>query len=198
MEDPVHGYDANAAQLAARYEALSSEQVHAAVLDLFPPAGAALDVGAGSGRDAAWLDGRGFEVVAVEPSAQLRRAAAALHSAAGVRWLDDRLPELNEAYALDRKFDLILLSGVWMHVHPSERPRAFMRLSGLLRTGGLLLISVRNGPGGPGRPMWDVDPAELADFARTERMTLLRQANGPDHLGRLDVAWASFAFRASS
>lgn len=198
MEDPVHGYDTDAARLAARYEAISSERVHSAVLDLLPPAGAALDVGAGSGRDAAWLAARGFEVVAVEPSAQLRRTAAALHSAAGVCWVDDRLPELTEAYALGRRFDLILLSGVWMHVHPSERPRAFMRLSGLLRTGGLLLISVRNGPGGPGRPMWNVDPAELAGFARTERMTMLRQASGPDHLGRPDVDWVSLAFRASS
>ena len=71
MEDPVHGYDADAANLAQRYEALSTAQVHAAVLEFLPPGGFALDIGAGSGRDAAWLSSRGFDVLPREPSKEL-------------------------------------------------------------------------------------------------------------------------------
>ena len=36
----------------------------------------ALDVGAGSGRDAAWLASLGYEVVAAEPAAGMRREAS--------------------------------------------------------------------------------------------------------------------------
>ena len=53
-----------------------------------------LDVGAGTGRDAAWLARLGHEVVAVEPSAAMRAEAERRHPAARIRWIDDRLPGL--------------------------------------------------------------------------------------------------------
>ena len=52
-----------------RYESVAAETVHGGLVDLLPIAPAlVLDVGAGTGRDAAWLASRGLEVVAVEPS----------------------------------------------------------------------------------------------------------------------------------
>ena len=33
-----------------------------------------------------------------------------------VTWLDDSLPELSRLRALGHRFDLVLLSAVWMHV----------------------------------------------------------------------------------
>ncbi|RUT67608.1 SAM-dependent methyltransferase, partial [Flavobacterium cupreum] len=61
-------YEQNAQELVDRYESLSFEHVHADLLDLLPAPGATiLDVGAGSGRDAAWFAARGYDVVAVEP-----------------------------------------------------------------------------------------------------------------------------------
>jgi hypothetical protein len=64
---------------AARWEGVSFEEVYAgAALDLIPATpGAVLDVGAGSGRDARWFAARGWDVVAVEPSAALRGAFGA-------------------------------------------------------------------------------------------------------------------------
>ena len=52
MTDPVRGYDAEAEALAARYEQLRSEDVHAAFLDILPTGAdrVALDIGAGSDR----------------------------------------------------------------------------------------------------------------------------------------------------
>ena len=61
-------YDQNAEQLVSQYESLTFEHVHPALLDLLPPPGATiLDVGAGSGRDAAWFAAKGYDVVAAEP-----------------------------------------------------------------------------------------------------------------------------------
>jgi protein-L-isoaspartate O-methyltransferase len=51
---PFAHYEQNALQLVTQYESLAFEDAHAALLDLLPEQSATvLDVGAGSGRDAA-------------------------------------------------------------------------------------------------------------------------------------------------
>ena len=68
--DPLEGYATDAAELIPAYEALSTTEVLAPVIDLLPSrACRALDVGAGTGRDAAWLVEQGHQVTAVEPVA---------------------------------------------------------------------------------------------------------------------------------
>ncbi len=62
-----HKYERDAAAFVSQYESLSFERVHASLIDLLPEPGATvLDVGAGSGRDAAWFAARGDKVVAVD------------------------------------------------------------------------------------------------------------------------------------
>ena len=59
--------------LADSYEAVTPERLHGWLDGLLLDTGSLmLDVGAGSGRDAAWLAGLGHDVVAVEPSPALR------------------------------------------------------------------------------------------------------------------------------
>ena len=80
MVTPIDWYDANAEIVLGRYEAIPADKVHGWLADLLPAAPATiLDVGAGSGRDAAWLAAKGHDVIAVEPSANMRAAAARLH-----------------------------------------------------------------------------------------------------------------------
>ncbi|MNS01486.1 bifunctional 3-demethylubiquinone-9 3-methyltransferase/ 2-octaprenyl-6-hydroxy phenol methylase [compost metagenome] len=193
----VAGYDARGAELAARYEGLRSEDVHRAFLD-YLPSGAdrlALDIGAGSGRDAAWLRSRGFEVVAVEPSQAMRTAAADYHAGRGIRWLDDSLPALSATHRLGLSFDVILLSGVLMHVKPDERGRAFRKIVALLKPGGRLLLSVRDGSGAPDRPMWPIPRGEIEAHARTHGLTMLQISEGVDLQGRDDVRWTAYALQ---
>ena len=79
--------------LAEQYEGVSAARIYA---DLTPSlsisSGLALDVGAGSGRDAAWLATLGYEVVAVEPAAGMRREGAQRHPSLPLRWVDDDCP----------------------------------------------------------------------------------------------------------
>ena len=124
-------YSKNAEELVARYNGVAFEAVHASWIDLLPKQpGLVLDVGAGSGRDANWLRSKGHEVVAVEPTRELRSLAEKA-SLPGVRWIDDSLPALSVASKLNLTFDLILVSAVWMHVAPGERSRAFRKLAKL-------------------------------------------------------------------
>jgi protein-L-isoaspartate O-methyltransferase len=93
MNNAISWYDHHAKELAIQYEAMPPDSVHGWVADLLPEGKAlVLDVGAGTGRDAAWLARRGFEVVAVEPSAGMRMEGQRLHPDAWIQWKNDALP----------------------------------------------------------------------------------------------------------
>ena len=195
--DPITGYNAHGAELAAKYGRLRAEDVHATFLN-FLPSGEdrlALDIGAGSGRDAAWLRQLGFEVVAVEPARSMREQAKSLHGAKQIRFLDDRLPALTATHRLGLAFDVILLSGVFMHVRPDERPRAFRKIATLLKPGGRLLMSVRDGAGSSGRPMWPIERGELESYARFHGLSVLEVRQGDDLQARADVHWTTYALQ---
>jgi toxin ParE1/3/4 len=88
-------YDKHADAVASRYEAVNPVRLQDVVVNLLPRGQAAvLDVGAGTGRDAAWLAGQGLDVVAVEPSKAMREEATRRHADPRIQWVDDRLPEL--------------------------------------------------------------------------------------------------------
>lgn len=197
MQDPVAGYDGNGAALVARYEQLRAEDVHAAFVGFLPPGSdrLALDIGAGSGRDAAWLVSLGFEVVAVEPARGMREAGSARHIGSGIRWLDDRLPALAATHRLGLAFDVILMSGVFMHVPPEQRSRAFRKIATLLKPGGRLLISVRDGAGSTDRPMWPVSTTELEAHARAQGLMILKVAAGADLQQRSEVQWTTYVLQ---
>jgi SAM-dependent methyltransferase len=147
MSDAVSSYDAKAGILAARYETVRADAVHGTLLQFIPHGSdlIALDVGAGSGRDAAWLTSLGYDVVAVEPAASMRVEGQRRHPDGRIRWIEDRLPDLTGVNRLGLAFDLIMLSAVWMHVPPPVRARAFRKLVTLLKPGGTMLMSLREG-----------------------------------------------------
>ena len=196
MNDPVRGYHDGAAGIVALYEGLRSIDVHSAVLDLLPagPGKLVLDVGAGSGGDAAWLRNLGFDVVAAEPARAMREAGQTRHPDLGIRWIDDRLPALSGVHRLGLAFDVILLSGVLMHVREDDRPRALRKLATLLKPGGLLLISTRDGSGTPERPMWPVATGEIEIAARVLGLSIVRVSSRGDLQGR-EVRWSIYALQ---
>ena len=144
-----------------------------------------LDIGAGSGRDARWLASRDFEVVAVEPASAFRRNGEARSES--IRWIDDRLPALDTVHRLALSFDLIILSGVWQHVIPDDRTRAFRKLATLLRPGGVLAITLRSGPSPASMVMHPTSSGELEQLARAHGMEVLKVVASDDLQGRLDV-----------
>lgn len=189
----INVYDTQAKALAQAYESLDADPFRRTYADLLPAAGPdrlALDVGAGSGRDAAWLAELGFNVIAAEPAAGFREAGQRLHPTAQVRWVDDRLPGLSKCHQLGLAFDAILLNAVWQHIAPGDRRRAFRKLTALLKPEGLLVIVLRFGPSPPGRPMHDVSVGEVEALAREHGLFVTRSTPPiPDSAGRDDVSW---------
>ena len=189
-------YDQHGAEVALTYEALEFRAIHAWLLDLLPRKDAlVLDVGAGSGRDAAALVDLGYRVVAVEPSSTLLREGLLRHADADIRWVDDRLPALEATHRTGLTFDLILMSAVWQHVAPSDRPRAFRKLMRLLNPGGVLAVTLRMGPAADEREMHAVSRAEVEALARAHGAFVERCVEAADSLGRVDVRWLQLAIR---
>ena len=191
-DDTVQPYEDNFEALAAGWESVSCEAAHAAVLVHLPgKPGLVFDIGAGSGRDAAWFAEQGWSVVAVEPAESLRRHAQALHSSSRISWESDRLPGLERLLKRGVLADLIWLSAVWMHVSPGERRRAFRKLVTLLKPGGRLIMSLRHGPLPYDRPMFAVAAEDVERLAIEHGLNVRATVRSDDALGRAEVTWTT-------
>ena len=193
--DSTTWYNQNTATLINSYDALDVGQVHEwATRHLREEPGFACDIGAGSGRDANWLAEQGWEVVAVEPSNMRELAQRNTHQR--VTWLDDSLPGLKALRELGRKFDLILLSAVWMHVAPATRERAFRILVELLNPAGVLVITLRQGADeneNRRRGFHAVSGEELIKYANRRAIAVTERTYHPD-LQRSHVNWETLVF----
>jgi SAM-dependent methyltransferase len=175
----TEGYASEADDLFARYESLKAEDVHRAVLHLLPTAPArVLDIGAGTGRDAAWFAAQGHQVVAVEPTGALRQRAMLLHPSPRIIWIDDGLPDLSLLRARHEQFDLIMMTAVLMHLDAEERARALPNIASLLAPAGTLIMRLRHGPVPPGRRMFDVTTGEVTALAAPLRLRCTFEHHG--------------------
>ena len=197
--DHVAPYDTTAPIRANEYDALDTAALYKSLLPVMAQAPARiLDIGAGSGRDAAWFAARGYDVVAIEPSPELRKfieeKAATSNGKIDVR--DGLLPHLSSLTA-DDKFDLIMLGGVWQHVLPGSRKEAFNRMASHLKPGGIVFITLREGPVPQGRKMYRVSSKAAHRLAKENGLMPLALESGEakDLLGRGGVRWTSFAAR---
>ena len=186
-------YNDNASELYERYQQLDPARVHSGWLKHLPATpGLACDIGAGSGRDANWLAQQGWDVIAVEPSKALRELGQQ-HSHPNITWLDDALPELARLRIAGHRFNLILISAVWMHLPQSNRERAFRILSELLAPGGILIITLRHGKNeseNRERGFHAVSAEELSGFARQRALAVLDVSQDQqDCFGRSGVNW---------
>jgi SAM-dependent methyltransferase len=196
-------YEDHAGEVAPRYEAVAG-----GVSSFFPFVFArgerVLEIGAGTGRDAARLLALGVEVDAVEPSAALRERALANHPELEGRLFHGFLPG-GLPTDIRSTYDGILLSAVIMHIPNAELFDAAFQLRERLGRGGRLLLSMpieRN----------DVSPGDERD--KRGRLMILRSVaqvrllferlgfsldsewTSADGEGR-DILWATLVFRLS-
>jgi len=192
----IAGYEAEAAELMTRYESLTFEHVHRGALALYPESPSdVLDVGAGTGRDAAALAQRGHRVVAVEPTRALREAGERLHAGLGIDWVDDHLPTLRKLRARGTRFDLVLLTAVWMHLDLAERAAGIATLAALLTEGGHLVMSLRHGPVPQGRRMFEVSADETIALAAAHGLACHLHFERESSWPAADVRWSVLALR---
>jgi SAM-dependent methyltransferase len=133
-------YEAAAAAYATEWE--DDQDVPADLYELlsefFRP-GSVIEIGCGSGRDAAWLAAQGYQVAAFDGSAALLAEARRRHP--GIEFAVATLPGLSEIGP--RRAANVLCETVLMHLPAQEIAAAASRLYELLEPGGTLYVSWR-------------------------------------------------------
>jgi SAM-dependent methyltransferase len=174
------GYEQAADSLLPAFDRIDPAELYATVAGFFPPPPAtAIDIGAGSGRDAAWLARSGYDVVAVEPVAAFRDHGRRACEGLPVRWLADRLPDLASVRREARSVRLAIASAVWQHLEPEAQIRAIGSLAAILETGGRAVVSLRRGPGASSRPVFPCNEHALVDAAARSDVRLVHDAERP-------------------
>ena len=194
-DQAIEIYERNAAALAEQYESLGTGPDFLHLIPPAEPGAIALDIGAGSGRDAESLVELGYEVVAAEPAANMRSEGMKRHGLKSIKWLDDRLPSLEALRRAGRRFDLILVSAVWHHVLPDDRPAAFRNIATLMRPGALLVMTLRHGPAPEGRPVFPADLGEVERQSLDCGLETECAVETEDELERADLGWTSVMLR---
>ena len=195
----TENYAEEAPELLKRYESISFADHHRSVIHLIPTVpGRVLDIGAGTGRDAAGLVGLGHSVVAVEPTEELRRGAMVLHPSPMIEWVDDSLPDLAAVRARREEFDAVMLTAVWMHLDAPRRRQAMPNVAALVRNGGVMIISLRHGPVPPGRRMFEISAEETIALAQPLGLRCTLHQEAEPSLRQPGVSWTRLAFRKAS
>lgn len=194
----TEGYADEAEELFRLYEAFPAAEAHRAVLHLIPAAPSRiLDIGSGTGRDAAWFAAQGHRVVAVEPTDAMRLPAMALHPSPRIEWLDDSLPDLTLLRTRGERFDVVMLTAVWMHLDAHQRRQAMPNLASLVRTGGAVIMLIRHGPVPAGRRMFEISAEETIELARMQDLhpVLSVRTESTQEQNRLaGISWTNLAF----
>jgi SAM-dependent methyltransferase len=194
----TRGYAENAAELIERYESLSFDQKHEEVLHLIPSVPTkAMDIGAGTGVDAAWLAAQGHQVVAVEPTEALCEYGRKHHPSPRIEWVDDALPWLQRVADRKHEFGLVMLTAVWMHLDEQERRVAMPVLASLIAPNGALIMALRHGPVPSGRIMFEVSAQEAVALGEAQGLRCALNVRTDSRLAAnrdAGVTWSRVAF----
>lgn len=203
MKHPNPGiayFNDNAASLAQQYNALDRAKVHQDLLSHLP-AGAGLrvlDIGSGSGVDAALFAERGHHVTAVEPASALMTEARKTFPHQNIRYVEDTLPALE---AVQGEFDVVLATGVVQYLAPGEREQSLSRIFALVAKGGIVGIQY---PTPASRvAQFDIGNNEITDFLKSmdqqnasePRFKVLTDTSILDMAGRKALNGGSLSFK---
>jgi len=143
MNKPALAYfNSRAKELAAQYNALDREKVHADLLAQLPEGKAlhVLDIGAGSGADAAMFAGKGHQVLAAEPAKALRDEGRKAFKNKNIKWSAEALPEFGAGVAKGRPYDVVTSVGVLQYLDKKDRASSLKKMFSLMAREGFLEI----------------------------------------------------------
>lgn len=186
-------YDAKADEFFNRYEGIDASVLYKDLISFIPRNGNCVDIGCGSGRDAKWLSSLKNKVIAIDPSVELLKRARQKHGNE-IEWKLDRLPDL-KSLSVKNYFDLILVTGVWMHIPPVDRRGSAMRIEQLLKPSGIVVISYRNSTTETDRTFYSVNLVELKRIFKRVNLKTILVRKQEDILKRDKMIWTQLVLQ---
>ena len=185
-------YDLNARELSDFYEDDTARVLpyFARAVQKFSQAEKyALDIGCGSGRDAAWLAERGWSVVASDGSAGMLDEARSRHPQANVQWSHDIAPGLPGLTGQRGRFHVVLMAAFIFHLDKKSRRSLYEVVAPLLAPDALVYFAVRHGPPLEGRTVYEVDFDELRAWGAENNMEAISHGFKKDQRDPDTVKW---------
>lgn len=199
MVDPkpttIDYYRKHAKILAERYEEAVVTDLHHILKSAFPAGARLLEIGCGSGRDAAFMLASGFDIVATDGVDEMLASAALHHPELSERLLKIRLPEdLPDTIGT---FDGVYAVATLMHLPRPALPDVFKNMRRLLRPRGRLFFSVplkrddmqANGRDQKGRRFTAMTAEKWCQLCRNSGFDIVETTISGDGLGRNGISW---------
>jgi SAM-dependent methyltransferase len=188
-------YTARWEDLVLRYESADVTELQALLAASFPPGARLLELGCGSGRDAAFMLANGFDVIASDAVQEMIDAAAACHPALAGRLCRICLP-LDLTPSLGT-FDGVYAVATLMHLTRPAIQDVFSGIRRVLVPGGRLFFSVplhRNDVAADemdarGRRFTAMTRTAWTGICRHTGFDIINSTISSDGLGRKSFAW---------
>ena len=200
--ETIDCYDRNAEEIARRYEKIDFGDTQFRLLRVFTGRSTLLELGCGSGRDAAFLVAGGLNLVALDGSPAMLARAEAIHPELKGRLrhavLPGRLP------FADGEFDGVYSLAMLMHLEKGDLSTVFDEIARVLVNGGLLFFSVslergdtdREGFDSKGRRFTSLTAPEWHELCVASRFQRLEFSTSEDATGRKGFKWGNFLYRS--
>jgi len=197
----VNHYSATADERSAAYESVDVSGMHELMLRYFDPGARLLEIGCGSGRDAAFLVAQGRDVTATDASTAMLDAAGRCHPELSGRLINAPLPLPSGHELLQSTFDGIYSVAVLMHVPDEDLFEFAFQIKSMLRAGGALLLSFSTGRAGlsdnrdtSGRLFRERPVGEVQLLFERLGFRLLAHHRNDDGMGR-QIPWHTLVLR---
>jgi len=198
----VKHYTDTADERSSAYEGLDVSGMHELMLRHFGEGSRLLEVGCGSGRDAAFLRAHGRDVIATDASEGMIGAARRAHPEMSDQLHCLPFPFPPGSAMQGQVFDGIYAIAVIMHLPDDELFEFAFQIKSSLRSGGTLILSFSTGRNGlnddgrdtAGRLFIERPPGRIRLLFERLGFRLLEQRQGTDGMGR-DIEWHTLVLR---
>jgi SAM-dependent methyltransferase len=198
----VGRYNSHSDEYAGAYEQADMDALHGLLLRHLPARGRVLEIGCGSGRDAAFLIDKGFEVTAVDAAPSMLAAALHHHPKLAGCLQSAAFPLPTGDLLLQRRFDAIVAIAVIMHIPDNELLECATQWRDLLEDEAVLVISastdrvgLTNSRDASRRLYRERSPAELLEVFTQVGFACIARHELTDALKR-EIQWSILIMRA--
>ena len=195
-------YATSAAACAARYDGAHVESLHEILRSHATSTSRVLEIGGGSGRDAAFMAEQGCDTTYTDGCREMVGQAIRLHPELAKNARMAAFPLSEDDDLLGERFDLVLCIAVIMHLDDACLDHLASQLATVIPFGGHLVLSHSSGRQGLtanrdaiGRLFCERSAKAVAQIFEALGFEVKRQTEDSDGMGRRSISWITQVFQ---